>query len=670
MQLLWVGILALLFGCDRCGKSAPPAAGTLAASADASASAAGLHEPLSALKWDDTPLDLPPPPETPPGGLAEEGYVGSDACKDCHKDLYTSYARHSMARTGLRKLSTLDTKWLARIFDAGSSKPVTHARSGFSYRPVRKGSDYFVEERLVDGDGVAIETWLQPVTHAYSAGSYGMAFFFQQGAHFFQVPLDYYAGAARWDMDPAYVDGNVRFAKPMRAFCISCHTDYPKRRAGTDDVFLDPLPAGVGCERCHGPGAKHVQTLRAADIVNPGRLPDARQLDVCVQCHESNHSTLRADRGEFSFRPGEPVSGYRVNFVGEPAEPDRFILLAHPERMVQSACWKASGGKLVCTSCHDPHKSSFDQPASWWDDKCKACHADKPCTETQQARAAKNDHCITCHMRTGPPTSPTLVTITDHWIQRRPPPVRPGSDKPARLVAWPDLVGDPSPGPDLDAAMAAAMAREGHPEDAERIAPLAVEQRVHSPELLEWLAGRYGERRELANVARALGAILRFEPDAQETLHQYARVRLDLGPAGEHESEPMLAITRMLALDPDDPSALETEAMYLFRTGQLEQSRPLFAHAAAQGPMSAASHVALAVFARRDGHDADAIGELETARRIEPSDAWILEQLATAYARSGDKVHAEAIERSRKFFASKGGAAPTNATRWLPNRWR
>lgn len=663
MQLLWVGILVLLFGCDRCGKSGPPGAVTLAAP-DASASA-----PALSLKWEDTPLDWSRPvPETPPGGVAEAGYVGSEACKDCHKDLYRSYERHSMARTGLRKLASLDAKWLARIFDAGSTQPVTHERSGFSYRPVRKGDQYFVEEQLLAADGTPIETWLQPVTHAYSAGSYGMAFYFRQGTHFFQVPLDYYARAERWGMDPSYVEGNVRFSKPLRAFCISCHADYPKRLAGTDDVFLDPVPTGVGCERCHGPGAKHVQTLSAADIVNPARLASARQLDVCVQCHESNASTLRADRDEFSYRPGEPASKYRVNFVSDPSEPDRFILLAHPERMVRSACWKSSGGKLVCTSCHDPHKSSFDQPASWWDDKCNACHADKPCTETAQERAKQSGHCIPCHMRSGPPTSPQLVTITDHWIQKRPAPVRPGSDKPTRLVAWPDLVGDPAPGLDLDAARAVALAHDGQPAEAEHVAPAVVANRTHAPELLDWLAGHYGEARQPWNSARALAAILRFEPNAQETLHQYARVMLDRGPPGVPEA--MHALDRMLALDPDDPSALETKGIYLFRNGQLDDARPVFARAAANGPMSAAAHVALGALAKRDGHDAEGIAELEVARRIEPNDAWILDQLGAAYAQAGDAGHAEAIERSRKFFATRGGVAPTNATRWLPNGWR
>jgi Flp pilus assembly protein TadD len=336
--------------------------------------------------------------------------------------------------------------------------------------------------------------------------------------------------------------------------------------------------------------------------------------------------------------------------------------------MVESACWKKSAGKLVCTSCHDPHKSSFDQPASWWDDKCNACHADKPCTETAEARAKESGHCVPCHMRSGPPTSPQLVTITDHWIQRRPPPVRPGSDKPSKLVAWPDLVGDPVPGLDLDAAKAVALARDGHPADAEQIASAVVAKRAHAPEFLDWLAGRYGEARQPWNAARALAAILRFDPNAQETLHQYARLMLDRGPPGVPEA--MHALDRMLSLDPDDPSALETKGMYLFRSGQLDEARSVFSRAAANGPMSAASHVALGALAKRDGHDAEGVAELEAARRIEPDDGWILDQLAAAYTQLGDTAHAEVIERSRKFFTARGGVAPTNATRWLPNGWR
>ena len=598
--------------------------------------------------------------------------MGSDACKDCHKDVYVSYARHSMARTGPRPLATLDRKWLARIFDAGASQPVVHERSGFSYKAFRKGSDYFVEEFVLADDGSRVDSWVEKLTHAYSAGSYGMAFYFRQGTRLYQIPIDYYAKAGRWGIDPAAAEGNAGFSKPLGAFCISCHTDYPRRLAGTDTVFLDPIPTGVGCERCHGPGQKHVQSLRAADIVNPARLSTARQLDVCTQCHESSYSNLRAGRGEFSYRPGEPLGAYRVNFAGDPPEPDRFILLAHPERMVRSACWKGSGGKLVCTSCHDPHKSSFEQPTSWWDGRCNACHNDRPCTESAEARAAQNDHCVTCHMRSGSPSSPTLVTITDHWIQRRPLPIRPGADKPLHLVSWPDLIGEPAPGDDLTAIEAVAYATAGQREEADKRAASVGGEGLHVPRFYDWLAGHYEEAHQPWNTARARTALLHLDPDAQGPLMSYARSMLDRGPDGVAEA--MHALDRMLALDPDDPGALETKAMFLFRSGRVEEARPLFAHAAAVGPTSGPSHVALAVLARREGRDAEAIAELESARRIEPGDGWILNQLHDAYAKAGDAAHAGEIEHARKHFvapaASADGHALTGAARWLPEGWR
>ena len=80
--------------------------------------------------------------------------------------------------------------------------------------------------------------------------------------------------------------------------------------------------------------------------------------------------------------------------------------------------------------------------------------------------------------------------------------------------------------------------------------------------------------------------------------------------------------------------------------------------------------MALAVLARRETRNADAIAELESARRIEPGDAWILDQLHDAYAKAGDSAHAEDIDRARKYFSAKQGRAPTDATRWLPEGWR
>ena len=70
---------------------------------------------------------------------------------------------------------------------------------------------------------------------------------------------------------------------------------------GSGPRFGDaPLPEGIDCQRCHGPGQAHVEAVKSGDkkaivlaIVNPARLDRDRQLEACMQCHlESTSSPL------------------------------------------------------------------------------------------------------------------------------------------------------------------------------------------------------------------------------------------------------------------------------------------------------------------------------------------------------------------------------------------
>ena len=99
-----------------------------------------------------------------------------------------------------------------------------------------------------------------------------------------------------------------------------------------NQTFPAQLPEGIGCQRCHGPGAEHVRKassgaddadVRAA-IVNPARLAPERKLEICLQCHlESTsrrlpYSLRRYGRGLFSYRPGEPLEDYILHFDHAP----------------------------------------------------------------------------------------------------------------------------------------------------------------------------------------------------------------------------------------------------------------------------------------------------------------------------------------------------------------
>ena len=562
-----------------------------------------------------------------------------------------------MASTGIRPIETLDAKWTAKIFDAGTA--VKHDKSGFSYRPLRRGRKYFVEETLLAADGSALASWEDPVTHVLSAGSYGLALYSRRGDRLVHLPIDYYTKAARWDLDPMAFGGNPRLTSTLGPFCASCHIDEPARR------FIDPMPHGIGCERCHGPSKQHIETLAVTDTVNPAKLPARRQLDVCTQCHQSTSPILRSGRDHFGFLPGAQLDTFRVNFIGEPAEPDRVKLLVHSERLVRSACWQKSSDKLTCTTCHDPHVSSLEKKPAWWDAACMQCHTRDACTDSAEHRAAVGDHCITCHMRSGSTGDVPLVTITDHWIQTRPPPIKPGPiATPKRLVPWSAHIGEPVSDDEMLALTALGHADAGLGDDAIRLARTAAAKQP-SAALHVLIANAELARRQLDAAAHAYRAALRLDPDHTGALLGYARVMLENG-APAAVAEAMRAFDRLLAIDPDDIGALETRGVYLSRTGDRAGALALFRRAAATGHATGVSYVGLALDAR--GNARQQLDWLDKAWRVAPRDRWILDELERAAAGSGDAARIAAVARRRAALAQSTPAIEiTPASAWLPH---
>ena len=150
-------------------------------------------------------------------------------------------------------------------------------------------------------------------------------------------------------------------------------------------------------------------------IVNPARLSAGRSLDVCLQCHLQStssdlpHALRRFGRDVFSFRPGEKLSDYLLQFDHPPSagRAGKFEVNSAGYRLLQSACFRKSGGRLTCTTCHDPHAA--EKPSS---KACLSCHSPHP-------EAARTD-CIACHMPERRTEDAVHVTITDHRIQRPP----------------------------------------------------------------------------------------------------------------------------------------------------------------------------------------------------------------------------------------------------------
>ncbi|RSL18520.1 hypothetical protein EDE15_4106 [Edaphobacter aggregans] len=124
-----------------------------------------------------------------------------------------------------------------------------------------------------------------------------------------------------------------------------CHNAYPEipatahRDLSANPAYNDPLPEGIDCQRCHGPGAAHVKAAQSGTpgprirmlILNPARLTNERKMEVCEQCHLETTSRSLPDRirhydqasfGYMANQPEAPTIVQRTagEAAGDPCE--------------------------------------------------------------------------------------------------------------------------------------------------------------------------------------------------------------------------------------------------------------------------------------------------------------------------------------------------------------
>src|SRR5262249_41168791 len=136
--------------------------------------------------------------------------------------------------------------------------------------------------------------------------------------------------------------------------------------------------------------------------------------------------------------PREPLANYMIHLDHEDKAPwnEKFEVVSAPYRMMQSACFRKSGGRMTCTTCHNPHQRprADDRP-------CRDCH-----TEAHNGKPEARQNWVECHMVKRRPEDAPLTSFTDHKIARRPERGR-GRDLPdytgrARIY-WPPKAGAP-----------------------------------------------------------------------------------------------------------------------------------------------------------------------------------------------------------------------------------
>ncbi|HEV2248370.1 MAG TPA: hypothetical protein VGW37_17105 [Terriglobia bacterium] len=357
-------------------------------------------------------------------------YVGSEACSRCHSDIYTRYLATKMGRsvTGAR-----DPRFLKLV-----PKPVTiYNRDMDRYFQVfAEGKNIYQTEYQLSSNGREIFRTTQQLAYAIGAGMDGYTFVVQKGDYLFEAPLSYYSHARSWELSPGYQSVDFGFNRPVGRDCIVCHSGRPQPVKDREGRFENPpfLEMAVGCENCHGPGELHVkQRLVAAPlegffdatIVNPSHLSGWLADNICLNCHQSGDARVDQTSGSSSrFRPGLVLDDSVATFALPLARqsPPNSPLLQHYFLMIMSKCYRSSGGRLSCITCHDPHIEPAREVApAYFRKKCLTCHTDRSCSIPRAARLKKSpaDNCAGCHM---PKQNLPLIShssLTNHRIIAR-----------------------------------------------------------------------------------------------------------------------------------------------------------------------------------------------------------------------------------------------------------
>lgn len=352
------------------------------------------------------------------GTSVAPGYVGSKACFACHENIYHSFVKTGMGRS-MQRIAELDTT----SFPADSTVTI-----GTTDRTLRVYRDQTGWHQSETEPNVFVED--HRLEYVVGAGANGFTFLIQRGSYLFQAPLSFYSRTAKWDLSPGYESVDLGFSRPAPEACIACHSGRPNPVAHRDGEYRDPPfdELAVGCENCHGPGAEHVKALGRvpATIVNPAKLPARVAEDICMNCHQRGDvRILQPGKSYADFRPGQPLVQTLAIFKLPAAEngQERDDLLEHDAAMKASRCFRASGGKLSCLTCHDPHVERTGLPAvSFYRAKCLTCHTDASCRLPLSVRTAKNpaNDCVGCHMPKRDVTIISHSALTNHRIPAAP----------------------------------------------------------------------------------------------------------------------------------------------------------------------------------------------------------------------------------------------------------
>lgn len=607
---------------------------------------------------------------------AAAGYVPDALCAECHADKTESFAKVGMGKSFYRPSKD-------KVIERFDDNPFYHAPSQRYYRMSRSGDDYLFRRWRLSESGAETDFFEAKVDWILGSGHHSRIYLVQSpNGAMIQLPLAWYAqDGGFWEMAPGYEFENhpgLTRAVPKR--CMSCHNAFPDVPEGSDrigmpDIFPVDLPEGIGCQRCHGPGAEHaalaisgsgtVPDIRRA-IVHPGKLPFEQTYGICYGCHMQPSvaiaSPLVPGRGAYSFRPGELLETYKTVMDVTDSDldkNDRFDINHHPYRLEQSTCFTASADRgkerLGCLSCHDPHvKVKPEDRAQHYRTACLSCHATDAAGQPVMSGAnmhpeiTVNDDCTVCHMPLRRTRDVIHVKMTDHKISRDPGDlaelITPIEKRPPNLTeVFPMIKRDPPGQYELVQTLRSVLSHPGTPPEwaTDGLGSALVQAGVTEPGPWIELSRSLMQRNAPADARFAAMRALSSDPDNPRALSLLATADFRLGDAARAVGN----LQSASQIWPENVEIAYNLGVVLRATGDLAAALATARNAVELDPMHWPSYRLIGDISVELDSEADAIDAYLKALSIQPDAARIRAPLIELLQKAGRPEEAARLRR-------------------------
>ena len=354
-------------------------------------------------------------------------FVGAEACKTCHTEIYQSHQNTAHFKTS----SLASDSTIRGSFAKGKN---SYVFSNGSIMMMENRNGIFHQTEFIDG----IEKRTHTMDIVVGSGTKGQSFLYWGEKRLYQHPMTYFTARDQWSNSPGYPN-KAMFQKPVTGRCMECHTsfagfapnDQPKQVA--ENFNKDQLILGINCERCHGPGKEHVSFHQqnpgdsiGKNIRNPANFTRRQKLDLCALCHAGG--LLKPQTASFEYTAGDDLSKY---FTWDTSGISNKYLDVHGNQyglMMLSRCYQQSG-ELTCNSCHQPHENEKNK-VKIYSTRCMNCHTVSKgnfCTLKDKSVKSLAENCIDCHMpkqmsrsiavQLQGETVPTPSLLRTHFIQ-------------------------------------------------------------------------------------------------------------------------------------------------------------------------------------------------------------------------------------------------------------